>query len=98
MSYHAEFNVLDLDGRGTVKLEIGELEVWSYESDGSPIYEYTGKTIESVVLDVTADSDNEVIEEAAEAALEGLGYTLADGEDWQYSDVSLYARVVRDQQ
>ena len=96
MSYHAEFNVLDLDGRSTVKLEIGELEVWSYASDGSPIYEYTGKTIESVVLDVTADSDNEVIEEAAEAALEGLGYTLADGEDWQYTDVSLCALVVRD--
>lgn len=98
MSYHAEFNVLDLDGRGTVKLEIGELEVWSYASDGSPIYECTGKTIESVTLDVTADSDNEVIEEAAEAALERLGYTLADGEDWQYADFSLYARVVRDQQ
>lgn len=98
MVCHAEVNTIDLDGRGTVKLEIGELEVWNYASDGSPLYEYTGKTIESVTLNVTADSDNEVIEEAAEAALEKLGYTLADGEDWQYSDVSLYARVVRDQQ
>ena len=96
MLHHAEFNVVDLDGRGTVQLEIGELEVWSYASDGSPLYECTGKTIESVVLDVTADSDDEVIEEAAEAALEKLGYTLADGEDWQYTDVSLCALVVRD--
>ena len=38
----------------------------------------------------------EVIEEAAEAALEGIGYPLADGEDWQYTDVSLCALVVRD--
>lgn len=95
MPYHAEFNTIDLDGSGTVQLAIGELEVWSYASDGSPLYECTGKTIESVVLDVTADSDDEVIEEAAEAALEKLGYTLADG-DWQYGDVSLCALVVRD--
>lgn len=95
MPYHAEFNVVDLDGRGTVKLEIGELEVWNYASDGSPIYEYTGKTIESVTLDVITDLDDEDIKEAAEAALEKLGYTLV--EDWQYGDVSLYARVVRDQ-
>lgn len=94
MPYHAEFNVVDLDGRGTVELEIGELEVWNYASDGSPIYACTGKTIESVTLDVTTDLDDEDIKEAAAAALEELGYTLV--EDWQYGDVSLYARVVRD--
>ena len=94
MSYHAEFNVVNLDGSGTVQLEIGELEVRNYAGDGSPIYACTGKTIESVTLDVITDLDDEDIKEAAEAALEKLGYTLV--EDWQYGDVSLYARVVRD--
>lgn len=94
MPYHAEFNVVNLDGSGTVELEIGELEVRNYAGDGSPIYACTGKTIESVTLDVITDLDDEDIKEAAEAALEKLGYTLV--EDWQYGDVSLYARVVRD--
>lgn len=97
MSHHAEFNVVDLDGSGAVELEIGELGVWADEDDdGETVYQYefTGRTITSVVLDVTTDNEVEEITEAAEAALEGLGYTLV--EDWQYGDVSLYARVVRD--